>query len=221
MKIKIIACEVMKEEMESMEALSDVEIEFVSMDYHLYPKKLGKELQSIIDRSLDYSRIILAFGLCGGAANGLRANNCTLTIPKVHDCISVFLYKGKGCVCNFEKEVGTFYLSCGWMITERSILSEHKRIVSKYGEKKAFSVLNRMYDNYKKVLFVKTGCSLEDEIILQSKEIAKLIDVKHEIIEGKTAFIEKIVKGPWDDKNFINITPFEVLKEEYFWAKTK
>ena len=221
MKIKIIACEVMKEEMESMEALSDVEIEFVSMDYHLYPKKLGKELQSIIDRSLDYSRIILAFGLCGGAANGLRANNCTLTIPKVHDCISVFLYKGNGCVCDFEKEVGTFYLSCGWMITERSILSEHKRIVSKYGEKKAFSVLNRMYDNYKKVLFVKTGCSLEDEIILQSKEIAKLIDVKHEIIEGKTAFIEKIVKGPWDDKNFINITPFEVLKEEYFWAKTK
>lgn len=211
----------MKEEMLLIEPLANVEFEFISMDFHLYPKKLAKELQSIIDRSLGYGRIILAFGLCGGAANGLKANDCTLTIPKVHDCISIFLYKGKGCVCDFEKKVGTFYLSCGWMITEKSILSEHNRIALKYGEKKAFSVLNRMYDNYKKVLFIKTNCSNEEETVLQSKEIAKLINVEHEIIEGETTFIEKIVKGNWEDENFINIPPFGVLKEEDFWVEKK
>ena len=88
--------------------------------------------------------------------------------------------------------------------------------MKKYGEKKAFRILNIMYEDYKKVLFIKTGSPLEDEIILQSKKIAKLIDVKHEMIEGKIAFIEKIVRGPWDDKNFINIAPFEILKEEHF-----
>jgi hypothetical protein len=217
MKNKIIACEVMKEEILSMDPLADVEFEFVSMNYHLYPKKLGKELQNIIDKSTGFNRIILAFGLCGGASNGLRANNCILTIPKVHDCISVFLYNGKGCACDFKKEIGTFYLSSGWMITEKSILSDHQRTMKKYGEKKAFSILNRMYDNYKKVLFIKTGYPLEHEIIEESKEIAKLLDVKHETIDGKTAFIQKIVKGPWDDKNFINIDPFEVLKEDHFW----
>lgn len=216
MNIKVIACEVMKEEILSIGSSKDVEFEFVSMDYHLYPKKLNKELQNIIERSVDFDRIILAFGLCGGAASGLKANNCTLTIPRTHDCISVFLYDGKGCVCDFEKERGTFYLSCGWMITEKAILTEHERIVEKYGEKKAFSILNRMYDDYKKVLFIKTGASSEEEVIDQSKEIAKLINVKHEIIEGKTDFIEKIINGPWDDENFINIDAYEILMEEYF-----
>jgi hypothetical protein len=217
MKNKIIACEVMKEEILSMGSIKDVEFEFVSMDYHLYPKKLKIELQDIIDRSTGYNKIILAFGLCGGASNGLKANDSTLIIPKVHDCISVFLYNGTKCVCDFKKEIGVFYLTSGWMITEKSILSDHKRILKKYGEKKAFSILKRMYDDYKKVLFIKTGSSSEDEVIVQSKEIAKLIGVEHEIVKGKTDFIEKIVKGPWDDKNFINIAPGEILTEEHFW----
>lgn len=217
MKNKIIACEVMKEEILSMESIKDAEFKFVSMDFHLYPKKLKVELQNIIDRSTGYNRIILAFGLCGGASNGLKVNDSTLIIPKVHDCISIFLCNGTKCVCDFKKEKGTFYLSSGWMITEKSILSDHKKILEKYGEKKAFSILKRMYDEYKKVLFIKTGSSAEDEVIVQSKEIAKLLDVKHEIIKGKTDFIEKIVKGPWDDKNFIKIAPGEILKEEHFW----
>lgn len=211
MKRKVIACEVMKEEILSVDSLTDVEFDFVSMNYHLYPKKLTKELQNIIDSSIGFNRIILAFGLCGGASNGLKANNC-----KVHDCISIFLYNGEGCACDFEKERGTFYLSCSWMITENSILSEHQRIVERYGEKKALSILNRMFHDYKKVLFIKTGSCLEDELIVQSEEISKLINAKHEIIKGKTAFIKKIVKGPWDDKNFINIAPWETLKEDHF-----
>jgi Protein of unknown function (DUF1638). len=217
MKNKIIACEVMKQEILSMGLIKDVEFEFVSMDFHLYPKKLKVELQNIIDKSTGYNKIILAFGLCGGASNGLKANDSSLVIPKVHDCISIFLCNGNKCVCDFKKERGTFYLSSGWMITEKSILSDHKRVLEKYGEKKAFSILKRMYDDYKKVLFIKTSPSSEDGVIAQSKEIAKLLDVKHEIIEGKTDFIEKIVKGPWDDKNFIKIAPGETLKEEHFW----
>lgn len=217
MKNKIIACEVMKEEILSIGCIKDVDFEFVSMDFHLYPKKLKVELQSIIDRSTGYNRIILAFGLCGGASNGLKANDCTLIIPKVHDCISIFLYNGTKCVCDFKKEKGTFYLSSGWMITEKSILSDHKRVLEKYGEKKAFSILKRIYEEYKKVLFIKTGSSSEEEVIVQSKEIAKLLDAKYETIKGKIDFIEKIVKGPWDDKNFINIAPGEMLTEEHFW----
>lgn len=216
MKIKVIACEVMKEEMLSIKPLPDEEFEFVSMDYHLYPKKLGTEIQDIIDRSVGYDRIILAFGLCGGAANGLKATNCALTIPRVHDCISVFLSSEEGCVCDFKKEVGTFYLSCGWMITEKSILSDHKRILERFGSKKAFRVLNRMYDGYKKVLFICTGYPSQDEVIAQSKEIASLISCEHQIIEGKTSFIEKIIRGPWDDINFINKAHLGIVTEEDF-----
>lgn len=216
MKRKVIACEVMKEEILAIGSPADVEFDFVSMNYHLHPKKLAKELQNIIDRSIGFNRIILAFGLYGGAAKGLKANNCILTIPNVHDCISIFLYSGQGYVRDFEKERGTFYLTRSWMVTENSILLEHEKIVERYGEEKALRILKRMFDDYKKVLFIKTGSSLEADAIGKSREIAKLINVKHEIIEGKKAFIEKIINGPWDDMNFVNVVPGETLKEEYF-----
>lgn len=213
MTIKIIACEVMKEELLSVAPIDDVEFEFVSMGLHLYPEKLGRELQNIIDRSIGYSRIVLAFGLCGGALSNIQASNCILTIPKVHDCISIFLdYDDK----IFEKEKGTFYLSCGWINSEKSILAEHQRIKEKYGEKKALRILSRMYDGYKKVQFIKTGCFNEKKNLIKSKEIAELLNLTHEIVEGNNNFIEEILNGSYKGNKFINISPFDIVKEEYF-----
>ncbi|MFT5873160.1 MAG: hypothetical protein ACI8WT_002102 [Clostridium sp.] len=216
MTIKIIACEVMKKELLSITPILDVEYEFISMNLHLYPEKLRMELQCIIERSTGYSRIILAFGLCGGAAKGLVATDCILTIPKVHDCISIFLDSDKVNEGVYEKKIGTFYLSCGYMNSEKSILSEHKRIKDKYGEKKALKVLSRMYEGYNQILFIKTGCCSEKVDIQQSGEIAKLLNLSHNTIKGSNSYIEGIVKGPWDNDKFINIIPLESLKEEDF-----
>lgn len=215
MTIKIIACEVMKEELLSIEPVTAVEYEFVPMALHLYPEKLGNKLQDIINKSQGYSRVVLAFGLCGGALRGLQASNCILTIPKVHDCISIFLNLDHEDSI-YEKQIGTFYLSCGWMITEKSILSEHKRIKEKYGEKKALRILERMYDSYRRVLFIKTGCSSEEVAMEQSKQIAELLKLRHETVKGSNGFMENILNGPWDNKKFININPFEIVIEEEF-----
>ncbi|MBW9146776.1 DUF1638 domain-containing protein [Clostridium sp. CM027] len=216
MTMKIIACEVMKKELLSITPVLDVEFEFISMNLHLYPEKLRKELQCIIERSTGYSRIILAFGLCGGAAKGLVPTHCTLTIPKVHDCISIFLDSGKLNQGIYEKKTGTFYLSCGYMNSEKSILAEHNRIKDKYGEKKALKVLSRMYEGYNQILFIKTGCCSEKADIEQSEEIAKLLNLSHDTIKGSDTFIEQIVKGPWDNDKFINISPGGIVKEDDF-----
>ena len=216
MTIKIIACEVMKKELLSIMPILDVEYEFVSMNLHLYPEKLRRELQSIIERSTGYSRIILAFGLCGGAAKDLVASDCILTIPKVHDCISIFLNSSKLSKGIFQKKIGAFYLSCGYMNSERSILSEHRRIRDKYGEKKALKVLLRMYEGYNQILFIKTGCCSEKADIEQSGEISKLLNLKHDTIKVSNTYIGEIINGPWDNNKFINISPGGILKEEDF-----
>lgn len=216
MTIKIIACEVMKKELLSIKPALNVEYEFISMNLHLYPDKLRRELQCIIERSTGYSRIILAFGLCGGAAKGLVATDCILTIPKVHDCISIFLNSGKLNEGVYEKKIGTFYLSCGYMNSEKSILSEHTRIKDKYGEVKALKVLKRMYEGYNQILFIKTGCCSEKTDIQKSGEVAKLLNLSHNTIKGSNYYIEGIVKGPWDNDKFINISPSGSLKEEDF-----
>jgi len=216
MTVKIIACEVMKEELRGIEAKQDVEFEFISKGLHLHPKKLNSELQRLLDQSIGYERIILAFGLCGGAARDLHASDSPLIIPRVHDCIPVLLGSRKRYEQLNKEERGTFYLSCGWMITEKNILSEHQRIIDKFGEKKAVRILSQMYDSYQRVLFIHTGCQEEAESLKESNKIAELLDLRHETIQGDSTYINKLVNGPWCQDEFIHIAPYETVQEEQF-----
>ena len=221
MTVKIIACEVMKEELLAIKSDKYIEYEFISMGLHLYPKKLNTELQKIIDSSAGYSKIILAFGLCGGATKNLKATDIPLITPKVHDCLPLLLGSRETFAYFSQEERGTFYLTCGWMITEKNILSEHQRICEKYGEKKALSILARMYDSYKKVLFIHTGCAEEHVSLQQSQQIANLLTLSHHTTQGNSSYLQKLVNGPWESDDFIHILPGEIIEEELFGICTK
>lgn len=216
MTVKIIACEVMKEELLAVRTEEEVEYEFISMGLHLYPKKLHNELQRILDESLGYSKIILAFGLCGGATRNIRAADSPLLIPKVHDCLPILLGSKNSYEYVSQQEKGTFYLSTGWMISEKNILSEHQRVCEKYGEKKAQRILTRMYDSYKKVLFIHTGCKEEDVTLRESRQIAELLNLTYSEMQGEDTYLQKIVNGPWHEEDFAHIPPFGVIEEEIF-----
>jgi len=216
MTVKIIACEVMKEELLAIVPETPVEYEFISMKLHLYPQKLHKELQDILDRSQGFSKIILAFGLCGGATKNLKAADSPLIIPRVHDCRPLLLGSKTAYEHFVKEEKGTFYLSCGWMITEKNILTEHQHVCEKYGEKKALRILDRLYDSYKKVLFIHTDCPEAEAALQQSRQIAELLKLSYDTVQGNDAYLQKIVNGPWDEDHFAHIAPFEMIEEELF-----
>jgi hypothetical protein len=217
--IKIIACHVMKEELLAVkrdQSAPEIEWQFVSMGLHLHPAKLHRELQKLLDQSQKYSRIILGFGLCGGAANQLRAPGCWLTIPRVHDCIPVLL----GAISQYRQlnneTSGTFYLSGGWIEGEHSLLNEYRRICQKYGPAKALRVLHQMFANYHQLTYISTDHPREEANRTESQNLAQLLNLNLTIRKGSPRYFEKIVNGPWDDAGFINIAPGKTITEQDF-----
>ena len=59
--------------------------------------------------------IILGYGLCSRAVVGLRAEGCTLVVPRVDDCIAIFLGSGDAYRTQHCSEPGTYYLTKGWI----------------------------------------------------------------------------------------------------------
>ena len=177
---------------------------------------MGQELQNILDGLTGCSQVILAFGLCGGAAKNLRASDFTLRIPRVHDCIPLLL----GSQASFEKhrveETGTLYTSCGWSNSEGSIVAEYNRTYEKYGPEKTTRIFAMMYSNYKRVLFIRTGIPNEENYLQRSREIGQLLKLDHQITQGNLTYIDKLVNGPWLKEDFINIPPHGVIDESYF-----
>lgn len=216
MTLKIIACEVMKEELLAAAGGRTIEFEFLPQGRHNHPDKLGLELQSILNGLTGYAQVILAFGLCGGAAKNLRVGNFTLTIPRVHDCIPLLL----GSQASFEKhrreEAGTLYTSCGWTNSDGSVVGEYKRTYEKYGAQKTARIYALMYSGYKRVLFIRTGVPDEDKYLQQSKKIGELLKLDHQITQGDLKYIDKLVNGPWSEEDFITIPPYGVIDESSF-----
>ena len=99
MESLIIICEVLKNEVnfiiekmiKSNIIKSMPEIIYVDSKYHNNPDNLKLKLQEIIDQNKEYERIILLYGQCGNAVLELKSDYSKLVMPKVSDCISLYL----------------------------------------------------------------------------------------------------------------------------------
>jgi hypothetical protein len=216
MEVKIIACEVMKDELLAVTDGDIVDFEFVPQGLHAHPEKLNVELQRLLDETKGYSRVILAFGLCGGGAKNLKAGDFTLTIPRVHDCITLLLGARKTYDEVRKEEPGTLYLSAGWVNGEAPVLSEFGRTAERYGKEKAIKLLKRLYNSYKRVLFISTRQREEARHLERSREAADILGLVHQEISGDLGYIRRIVSGPWDDEDFVNVPPRGAIEELSF-----
>ena len=106
-KTKLIACETVIQEVRPLMP-PDLLFHTLESGLHLYPDKLQNTLQEEIDQTpADIQRIILGFGLCSMAVVGLKARHSQLIVPRIDDCIGIFLGSRKRYMEELRKESGT------------------------------------------------------------------------------------------------------------------
>lgn len=92
----ILACEVLKPEMETLarEMENPPEMIFLSQRLHDYPDKLRQGIQEKIDEientRPDVDEIALGYGLCGKGLTGVTSRRVKLVLPRLHDCIPLY-----------------------------------------------------------------------------------------------------------------------------------
>jgi N-methylhydantoinase A/oxoprolinase/acetone carboxylase beta subunit len=131
-KTYCIACGVFRKDLqEILPALAETpEVEYLEGGLHAEPNLLRKELQNAIDKVPDsFERIILLYGVCGKGIVGLHSPKQTIVVPRVHDCISLFLGGTKEYRKQFSHKPGTYYISAGWF--EEQVQPRGKRLKNK------------------------------------------------------------------------------------------
>ncbi|MBU7007131.1 DUF1638 domain-containing protein [Phosphitispora fastidiosa] len=216
MKRKLICCDVFKEEINSMGSLPDTDIEFLSMGLHLHPRKLYQEVSQAVARSQGYSRVILGFGLCGGALGGIKAPGCEMIIPRVHDCIPVLLGSKSRYNTLQKNHQGTFYFSGGWVEGDRMMIPEYERSCDQFGPKRALKIFRMMFENYNRLLYIHTGHPRDQATLQKTREFAEILELPCQGTEGDLNYLHQLVCGPWDDRLFVTIAPDQVIDELEF-----
>ncbi len=188
---------------------------------HTDPAKLKKALQDAIDDAESdpaVDTIILGYGLCSQGVVGLKSSRATLVVPKVDDCIAIFLGSGSNYKAQAKSEPGTYYLTKGWIEVGESPFSEYEKTVQKYGQKRAERIYQLMLKNYKRLALINTGQYDLERYRDYARRTAERFALRYEEIEGSTELVMKMINGPWDG-DFVVAKPGESLELECFLSK--
>jgi hypothetical protein len=212
---KIIACQTVIEEIRPF-LPSEIKCREMEPGLHLHPDKLREALQEIIDEiTHETEKIILGYGLCSMAAVGLRAANSSLIIPRVDDCIAMFLGGQKPYKRQLREEPGTYFLSKGWIDAGVTLIEELKQTEERLGKRAAEIVKKRMLQEYKRLAYIDMGYPDQDYYRDFALRAAKELGLYYEEIKGTTELIIRVLNGPWDD-NFIVAPPGDVISFDEF-----
>jgi hypothetical protein len=184
---------------------------------HVNPEKLRRTLQQAIDEvSGQYDTIILGYGLCSQAVIGIKANQCTLVVPRVDDCIAIFLGSRSAYKVQSQAEPGTYYLTKGWIEVGDTPFAEYDRMIQRYGPERAERIMNLMLANYKRLALINTGQYELERYRDYARRTAERFGLRYEEVEGSNALVKKMIYGPWDD-DFVVVKPGEMIQYEHFF----
>ena len=204
-RVKVIACATVVEELRPR-LPEGIACQTLDFGLHIQPTLLKEVLQEAIDATVDADVIVLAYGLCSLAVIGLHSERSTLVVPRVDDCISIFLGSRQAYQQQARSQPGTYYLTKGWIEVADTPFDEYDRMVEKYGAKRAKQLMDIYLRHYTRLAFIDTGQYDLEKYRAYARETAERFGLRYEEIQGSTALVEKMVSGEWHTE-FVVVPP--------------
>jgi len=198
---------------------------FIYLDYglHRVSRKLNQAVQETLDSLTEPSLDILGYGLCGNGLHGIRTGKHTLIISRADDCIAILLGSYEHYQREFKAESGTYYLTKGWLESGSNPLQEYHDYVQKYGIQKADWLIDSLYHNYKRLVFVAHDQADMEKYRPQALEVADFCTrwgIRYEEIQMSTEFFENLIERAsslgQSNEDFIIVPPGGELRQEQF-----
>jgi hypothetical protein len=210
----IIACATVAEELRIMGADPErlVELEF---GLHINPDKLHEELQRRIEEVPGEGDVVLGYGLCSNAVVGLRSARHRLIVPRVDDCIALFLGSREEYLRCMREEPGTYYLTKGWIKAAEYPLRDYARLAERYGEEKALRVARAVMANYKRVVLINTGNYALEECREAARSMAEALGLAFQELPGSNRMLRMMLEGDWN-REFLVVDKGGELTAEMF-----
>ena len=210
-RTKVIACATVIEEMLPYMP-AGMAYEVLDFGLHLAPGKLKDTLQQAVDASsAGFDAILLGYGLCSLAVVGLQAPpGCTLVMPRVDDCIAIFLGSRQRYSQQARAEPGTYYLTKGWIEVADTPFDEYERMVAQYGEARARRLMAAMLKHYTRLVYIDTGHGDKRPYVEYVRKAANQFNLRFEELRGSNDLILKLLLGPWDDE-FLVVPPGQTI----------
>lgn len=202
--------------------------DFLPGGLHDRPHELRRRLQEAIDEASALARgerIVIGYGVCGLGAVGIHARNIPLVIPKVNDCIAMFLGSDQAYREQFARYPGTYYVSAGWVEGKSQPQSpdgpihcgpdcySFSQLVAAHGQENAEAIrrfLTSWQRNYQRAAFIDTGSDGKHRYAEMARAMAEAFGWKYEEIPGSGTLLEKLITARHSTDEILLVPPHHV-----------
>ena len=230
--INVVSCSVLAQDFRASAERLGVECDYTFLPGGLHdePDLLRKRLQEEIDRLSalpETHRIVLGYGVCGRGTVGIRARRVPLVIPRVQDCIALFMGSDAAYRDQFARYPGTYYVATGWVegMSEKNRGKEgatdgrprsnnysYGDLVSRYGDANADVVrhfLDSWQRNYQRAAFIDTGLftGSEDRCERIARQMATDFGWRYERLEGTQRLLTLSLAADETDDEILVVPP--------------
>jgi hypothetical protein len=197
-----------------------IDVEIIKLGLHATPEILRAHLQAKIDEAAGsiqrYEAVVMAYGLCGKATNGLEARRVPLVIPRAHDCITLFLGSRDKYKDQFENKPGTYWyaldylqrnddpnttLSLGAADAGNNLTATYAEYVEKYGADNAdyiMSIMGAWQQHYQRAVYIDMDIGDGTEVERRAQADADRRGWKFERIQGDATLVKRLIYGDWE-----------------------
>jgi hypothetical protein len=197
----IVACKTLAPEIDLVMRRRSIAmpVTFVESGRHIRPDKLRDCIQEGIDSVPAGRTVLLVFGFCGNSMVGVQSGSHVLVMPRVADCIPIFLGSRK---TREEYGLYTYFYTKGYLESESNIVRDYEGLLKKYGEKRSLRVVREMMRRYKNIAVVDTGAFDPGELAEKVAPLAEIIDVSVSVVPGNLRIIDTLLAGEWGNDEF-------------------
>ncbi|MFN8474380.1 MAG: DUF1638 domain-containing protein [Anaerolineae bacterium] len=239
MWLRCIACEVLARPVYLCAAYSPhiVDVQLVQRGLHNRPAHLRTELQVMVDATdpMKYDAIVLGYGLCGQATDGLVAREIPLVIPRAHDCITLFLGSRERYQEQFGRYPGTFWYAQDYIErddgsgaalamgsgTADDLEAVYDDYVKKYGKDNAdylMEVMGAWQSHYQRAAYLDMQIGEARAVEAKAEHAAARRGWLYERVAGDMVLIRRLLAGEWDGEDngdFLVVPPGHTVEIAY------
>lgn len=213
---RLIACEMLRDELELAMERTGVRPETIWLDRGLHdrPEFLRATLQDRLDHlPADCTQVLLALSYCGGALQGVGSRTASVAVPLFDDCIRMLLSLAPG--QRNEADCRSLYFTRQWMDSDRYLLRDLEKYQAAYGKRKGEKILRAMLANYREIRLVDTGAYDAAEYAARAERDAARLGLACGCQCGSVRVLEKLLRRQFDEEICV-IAPGEVFTQRQF-----